>query len=341
MTRMAIAPLVCALSFTGALLYSQGVSSTAATPKSSEGAVFTFQSNFWINLHHFLRGESRRRSLGTPLEQPLSVLTMEERGVWERALDAYTGLTKRSLIFDDSLVRIDNTLATSSDAIAIQTQAIDPKIVEALNRAAPVYRAHRWEEDRRDNERWIAANGPLIRQHATELKQAVAKVFQAVPPDAPILVDLARDTGPTLAYTTDGPPGTAGHTVIAPQQNLDPDVALDTIFHEVSHTMDDQITRLVDSEATRQGVTVSPDLWHALTLYTTGVIVKRELRGPLDHRPYRPDDNRVRMFASNDWPRLLAALEKYWKPYLDGSVPLKTALHDLVREVAAGVRQPA
>ena len=325
--------LVCTLLSTTAFLYSQGAASRAVSKHDQD--VFIFQDNFWVNLHHFLRGESRRRSLGLPLEQPLAPLKVEERAAWERALDVYTDLTKRSLTFDESLVRIDNTLATSPDASTVQSEAIDPKIAEALNSAAPVYRAYRWEEDRKENERWIAEKSPLIRQHAAQLKKAIADAFHAVPPDGPVLVDLARDTGPALAYTTDGPPGTAGHTVIAPQQNVDADVALNTIFHEISHTMDDQITKLVDDEASRQGVLVPPDLWHALTLYTTGVIVKRELRQPSDRTPYLPDDNRVTMFARNGWPQLLAALQKSWQPYLDGRIPLKAAMHDLVREATA------
>jgi hypothetical protein len=339
MTRRAIA-LVCAFSCTGALLYSQAAPSTAA-PRRGEDSIFIFQSNFWVNLHHFLRGESRRRSLGSPLELPLSALQAEERRAWDSALNAYSGLANRSLTFDESLVRIDNTLATSSDAITIQAEAIDSKITEALNRAAPIYRAHRWEQDRQENERWIAAHSPLIRQHAVLLKQSIADVFRAVPPAGPVLVDLARDTGPALAYTTDGPAGTAGHTVIAPQQNIDSDVALDTIFHELSHTMDDQITRLVDSEASRQGVMIPSDLWHALTLYTTGVLVKRELRAPSDHTPYLPDESRVTIFARDGWPRLLTAIKNYWQPYLDKSATLQTAMHDLVREVASGMKAPA
>jgi hypothetical protein len=164
MMRVAMA-FICAVSCSQAHLYSQGAPSTSV-PKRGEDAVFVFQSNFWVNLHHFLRGESRRRSLGSPLEQPLSELKADERVAWERALDSYTGLANRSLIFDESLVTIDNTLATSSDASAIQTAAIDSKISEALNGAAPVYSAHRWEEHQKENERWIAEKSPLIRQHA-------------------------------------------------------------------------------------------------------------------------------------------------------------------------------
>ena len=300
---------------------------------SSSDAVFIFQDNFWINLHHFVRGESRRRSLHAPFELPLSALNANERAAWEGALDAYVELAQLSLISDERLVRIDNTLAKVTDRDVLRSNGMEPKIVTALNAAAPVYRAHRWEEDRRENDRWIAANEPEISQHAVAVKKAIASVLQIVPPSGPILVDLARDIGPTLAYTTEGPDGTAGHTLVAPQKNSDLDVVLDTLLHEISHTMDNQITREVDDEAKRQGVKIPADLWHAITLYTTGEIVKREL-GRQGGPAYRPDASRKEMFKRNGWEEMLTDLEKYWQPYLDGKVPFQTALHELVRNAA-------
>ena len=73
---------------------------------------------------------------------------------------------------------------------------------------------------------------------------------------------------------------------------------LDTLLHEISHTMDNQITREVDDEAKRQGVKIPADLWHAITLYTTGEIVKREL-GRQGGPAYRPDASRKEMFKRN------------------------------------------
>jgi hypothetical protein len=206
----------------------------------AQETTFVFQNKFWVNLHHFLRAESRRRDLKAQLE-PLSSLNESERTAWERGLDGYVEMGKASLIFDDSLVRIDNVLAEAPDTTVLRTNEIEPEIVETLNAAAPVYRAHRWDENRLENAEWIAAHGPAILEHAAAVKKAIGDTFHTVPPIGPILVDFARDIGPNLAYTTEGPPGTGGHTFIAPQKKADPDVALNTIFHEISHTMDNQI----------------------------------------------------------------------------------------------------
>jgi hypothetical protein len=321
MNPLRIAVLVCVL---------------PAAPVYSQAArlVVIFQNNFWLNLHHFLHGECVRPIVGVAVELPFSALTAEERGPWERALNAYKDLARRDLLFDESMVAIDNALAESSGSSPIQSSAVKPEILDALNGAAPVYRAHRWEKDLEENDRWIAVNRPLILQHADAVKAGIAAAFQVDPPKAPILVDLARDIGLALAYTTNGPPGTAGHTVVAPQKNMDPDVALNTIYHEISHTMDERIMPLVDKEASRQGVSIPPDLWHALTLYTTGMIARRELRPPEDRRPYGPDADRVTMFERNGWREILAVLEKYWQPHLDGMVSLEKALSDVVRNAA-------
>jgi hypothetical protein len=294
-------------------------------------AVFLFQNNFWVGLHHFLRGESRRRSMETPLELPLSTLNTEERAAWQRGLDGYLELSKLSLIFDERLTRINNALAEAPHTGFLRNNEIESKIVATLNAAAPVYRTHRWKEHRQENADWIAAHGPAIREHAVAVRKAIADALQAVAPTEPILVDLARDIGPNLAYTTGGPKGTGGHTVIAPQKNADSEVALNTIFHEVSHTMDRQITQALDQEAKRQGVKLPPDLWHALTLYTTWRIVKGTL-GKERGLAYRPDVDNARMFARNGWQTVLAILEKDWQPSLDGRTAFPDALRDLVHD---------
>ena len=293
--------------------------------------MFLFQNNFWVGLHHFLRGESRRRSMETPLELPLSTLNTEERAAWQRGLDGYIELSKLSLIFDERLTRINNALAEAPHTGFLRNNEIESKIVATLNAAAPVYRTHRWKDHRQENADWIAAHGPAIREHAVAVRKAIADALQAVAPTEPILVDLARDIGPNLAYTTGGPKGTGGHTVIAPQKNTDSEVALNTIFHEVSHTMDRQITQALDQEAERQGVKLPPDLWHALTLYTTWKIVKGTL-GKERGLAYRPDVDNARMFARNGWQTVLAILEKDWQPSLDGRAAFRDALRDVVHD---------
>ena len=135
--------------------------------RPKDEAVFIFQNNFWVNLHHFVRGESRRRMLNIPLELPLSELSQNERTSWEGALDTYVEFAKRNLIFDESLIQIDNILAQVTDTAVLRATGIQPNILAALNSVAEVYRAHRWQEHSRENELWIAAHGPAIRLHVT------------------------------------------------------------------------------------------------------------------------------------------------------------------------------
>lgn len=294
-------------------------------------ALFQFQNNFWVNLHHFVRAESRRQMVGPAPVLPLSALSEEQRTRWTMALGAYAELAKVSLIFDERLVKINNALARVTDAEALPPDAVEPAIVAALNAAAPIYREHLWERHRRENEQWITKFHATIEKHAAAITQALANAYQVEWPDEPLLVDLAWETGPTNAYTTAGPPETSGHTVIAPQKTSAPDAAFEIAFHEACHTVDSHLAKMVADEAIRQQVEVAPDLWHVLLFYTTGEIVKREL-GKRNNPDYQPYADRFGLYTGA-WEKIRAALERHWQPYLNGDVTLAAALRDVVREV--------
>lgn len=294
-------------------------------------SVFRFQDQFWVNLHLFLRAESRRRSGNAPLQLSVASLGSDEQATWKSALDAYDRMAKLSLITDDGLVHLTNTLAEEGDITVLATAGIEPQIVHALNEAAPIYRAQLWAEHRQENDEWIVAHCSDIQRFDKSVKTSIAKALRAAPTKEAILVDVARETGPTLAYTTNGPMGTAGHTVIAPQKNTDLELSLNTIFHEISHTMDSEIRVAIDKEAGRLRVKAPEDLWHAVTLYTTCEITKRAIAR--DRRPTAElDTERAKTFEQNGWHNLLVALERDWQPYLDKKVPFGVALADLVRD---------
>jgi len=144
-------------------------------------------------------------------------------------------------------------------------------------------------------------------------------------------VDVVADVGPNLAYTTQGPGGFSGHIFISPGANSNPDIALDTIFHEISHTMDDQIIAVSDSEATRQHVKIPSDMWHAVTLYTTYQLVRREMGRASDDPSYAPNRALAGMFKQGVWPAIFVDLQTYWLPYLNGQGDLDEALAAVVR----------
>src|SRR5215468_8861857 len=106
--------------------------------------VFRFQNNFWVNMHHFVRGEHWRRAHNQALELPLESLRAEERVAWESALDAYKEMATRSLIADKEMVELNNVLAVV-EAFGEGKNAPMNRGMAALKGCATVYRVHRWE----------------------------------------------------------------------------------------------------------------------------------------------------------------------------------------------------
>ncbi|HET9211639.1 MAG TPA: hypothetical protein VFR03_14630 [Thermoanaerobaculia bacterium] len=307
-------------------------------PLRTAEAQFRFQDNFWVNLHHFVRAEARRRAFNAPLGMPMSTLSEAERSAWSSSVDAYADLAKLSLIFDERLVRINNVLAARGEEAALPEGLVEPGVLAALNRAAPIYRTHLWPEHHRLNEEWIATIRPLVEQHAPALTRALADAYHVQWPKEPILVDASCEGGPVGAYTTGGPPGTAAHTVIAPSQVHDLDAAFEIVFHEASHSVDDQIMKNIDAEAARQKVKPDPNLWHALIFYTSGELVKRELHKEKDPG-YKPYAYRFGVY-DRGWQPLRAGLEKDWQPYLDGKVSFSQALTRLVADCSTKEEAP-
>jgi hypothetical protein len=308
-----------------------------AEPAEREPAtLLIFQNSFWVNLHHFLRAEARRSSHQMATEVQISDLLQDEATQWQAALSLYQGHAKNSLLFDPTLRDICNHLSQTRDQVTQlgQDQRLGDDTRRALNAAAPIYRKYLWNRHASENDRWIALYSPLARRYENDARRDLEAIFEVKLPRRPLLIDLAREVGPTLAYTfTPSPRKTAGHTVLAPQKNNDADTAMDTVFHELWHTVDQHVVEEVDREASRQRRKVPPDLWHALGLYTTGAIVQH-LLGKQDDEHYKPKIALIQMFSSPEWSGLYKILEETWKPYLLGRIPRKQALENVIKLAA-------
>ncbi|HEX6463013.1 MAG TPA: hypothetical protein VFZ98_01115 [Vicinamibacterales bacterium] len=297
-----------------------------------QALTFRFQNNFWVNLHHLVRGEARRASLKLPLVVPLESLQPDERAAWSNALTAYKDLATKNLIFDRHLVAIDNALAglATSD---VPAGLVDEPIRRALNLAAPVYRLHGWIEQQHTNDAWITTLRPQVERHGAAMAAALAAAYHASWLPGPIVVDACEEAGPNDAYTTAGPPGTAGHTVVAVRSPANTgDAGVETIFHEASHTIDDRIARPFVEEAARQHLAFPDGLDHAILFYTTGEIMRREFArtGRPDYVPY---GDRFDVYK-NGWQTFRDALGRDWLPYLEGKAQFDAAVTAVVRDTA-------
>jgi hypothetical protein len=293
-------------------------------------SVFKMQVSFWVNLHLFIRAESRRHAHGMPMEMPLNSLTASEQKLWLSSVESYSHLGDLPL-FDKSLIDIANNLALISDSEKLPATVASKDVIQALTNAASIYRRYLWSAVQRQDEEWIVSNCREIQQYDMQAQAQIARLFKVPAPSLPILVDLAPDTGPNLAFTTDGPGGTSGHTILAPQKNATNVVSVDTILHEISHTMvDTSLTEMLDREAIAQHVSIPSDLWHALTLYTTSEITKRLLNN--ESASALLDNERSSMFIRNGWKQTLEMIENDWQPYLNGKISMDASIQKLVRD---------
>jgi hypothetical protein len=264
-----------------------------------------------------------------------SGLKPDERTAWGLALDAYLGYTNRDLVFDAPLIRINNTLTELADD-AQPTRlpsALDAAARRGLIIGAPIYRAHFWTAQQRLNDRWIDAIKPVLAEHGAAMAAALARAYRVEWPSAAIVVDAASEAGPSGAYTVDGPPGTAAHTTIeAANTDLQGDMAFEMVFHEASHArgIGDRLSAALEAAAARRQVAVNRDLWHAVIFYTTGELARRELGKAADPQ-YKPYAYRNGVYTRG-WQTLRDALERDWKPYLDGKTSYDDAIDALVRD---------
>jgi hypothetical protein len=303
---------------------------------AAQGERFVFRNGFWINLHHALLADAGRRARQQPLTLPLDGLGSGEAQTWSAALDAYDTFKGRSVIFDDGLVQINDALSGTPDDRS--PTGLTSAMTAVLAAAAPVYRRHAWTSQQRVNSEWIAAIAPVVARHAVSVTDAIAAAYRTTWPARPIVVDVTSDADVHGGYTTTrGPSGAAGHTTIAsPDEELQGDMAVEIIFHEASHSIDDRIMKMVDDECARQHVRVPPNLWHALLFFTAGEIVRRDLgkSGDLSYQPYA---DRFGVYERG-WQVYRTALGRDWLPYLRGTERFDVALTALIRDSTRALR---
>ncbi len=296
--------------------------------------LFEFRTGFWVSLHHHLRGEARRLPFslkGKLAKNPdPATLPAEERAAWERALAVYEQkMAPRDLLFDGEMVKIKNALAELGDApdLSALRGRFDGESLDALERAAPVYRAHLWPEHSRLSKAWIAAMAPFVERCGPAIARRLAALYGATWP-APIPVEVLPEAGPVDAYTSANPTrisisGQAPLLVGLP--------ALEILFHEASHGWDGQLENPLAAEATRRGLTIPDTLWHAVLFYVAGVVVRDELEraGETGYVLY-VDANHL---WDRGWQGLREPVAAASDPWLRGERSRQDALERLVAAV--------
>src|SRR5215468_5223312 len=150
--------------------------------------VFEFHSGFWLNLHHTLYRQSRlQRSSAAGANAVtttagMSNLSAAEARAWNAALAFYAkAYADKDLTVSLEMILIKNQLGdfeTCEDLSGAKKKSCDAglpaQLTQTLESAAPVYRAHLWNEHDRSNRRWISAVAPLVRRNGLDLSHRLA-----------------------------------------------------------------------------------------------------------------------------------------------------------------------
>ena len=307
--------------------------------------VFEFHSGFWLNLHHTLYRLARSQRAANSSANPaapspgIGNLTPTEQRIWSSAIAYYSRTyADNDITVSLEMILIKNQLGdfeTCEDLAGFKRKSCDAglpaKLTEALDAAAPVYRAHLWPEHDRANRRWIAAVAPLVRRNGLDLAHRLAEIYQTNWPKDRIRVDVTNYANSTGAYTTLEPLRVTVSSADARNQRAE---ALEVLFHEASHGIADSVQDAIFRECRQREKPIPRDLWHALLFYTAGELI-RPLA--LDGRAsaggsasgYVPYAVREGLYKRG-WENYLRLLTEYWQPYLDGRVPFDDAIAHMV-----------
>jgi hypothetical protein len=315
-----------------------------ALTQTVDKSPFEFHSGFWINLHHFLYQQAllRKRAASAAVQTTkreesatgtTGQLPAAEQRLWETALDYYNDkMVKRDLVFDVELVKINDRLAKLERASSLKGSGLSGELIGILEGVAQIYRARWWTEHDRSNQFWIAVLKPMLSQFSRPLVEQLTTAFKERWPAATIRVDVVVYANWAGAYTTFDDAQRVHTTISSTNEGNQGFAALETIFHEASHSMvgprEGSIAEAIASQCRAKNKDVPKGLWHALLFYTVGEITRRNLShyGVSNYKPYAYANG----VYDRGWQDFQRALELHWQPYLDGKVDFDSAMSSVI-----------
>jgi hypothetical protein len=324
---------------------------------SSPLPVFELHSGFWTNLHHTLYHEARLRTAAAAPEkngkttepalkiapEAKTVLTVTEQKAWNDAVAYYeSNYAGKDLLFTTELIQLKNQLGDFEDCDELSGRTkkfcdagLPPKLTQALEAAAGVYRAHFWPDHDRANRRWIMRVAPLVREQGVGLSERLADIYQARWPRAKIRVDVTAYANWAGAYTTLDPLRVTISSLDSRNQGAQ---ALEVLFHEASHEIAEPVQEAIIRECRQRDKAIPRDLWHALVFYTTGEVIRPVISssgtasGNQEGNGYTPYAVREGLYQRG-WNDYYKLLQRFWQPYLDGQATFDDAIARMVSQL--------
>ena len=291
----------------------------------AETRVFTFHHNLWLNAHHWLRNLARMQGnprLKDKVAQMLADLNEQERQVAAEVTAYYRERwAPADLLFDKEMLQLKKAVHQYGH-LALEKGSFSQALKQNLSAWAPVYQAHWWDGDRKNNEAKVHDFLKIVKTHEETLVQRLPAVYGTSWQGKKIRVDVVRTGHWAPAYTTDDP----DHIIFLSANRSTPtaELGLEIMFHEASHLWFGEIYQRL--AATFSAAEKDPGrLWHTLLFVSVGHEVRRIL-GP-QFRTYSEFNG-----LDQRQPRLYQLARQWWIPYLDGKITRDEAFKGLVKD---------
>jgi len=303
--------------------------------------LFDFHSGLWLNLHHFLyqqallksRPAEKGHSEKPASDESLVQMSSTERQAWDAALGYYAkNLIKRDLLFDDGMAVINDRLANAADSEDLNGVDLDSELSSILKQAAAVYRSHWWAAHNAANHRWIDSAQQRLKQMGAELAGRLTTIYRHAWPEPEIRVEVAEYANWAGAYTVNRPEALI--TISSVEEGNGGDLAIEILFHESSHVLDQKLRDRIDEVCKAGNLPVPRQLYHVIIFYTAGEITRQALerRGNNAFVPYA---NRYGLYdRAKGWKEYYQAVQKFWQPYLDGKASFNDSIADIVKALS-------
>lgn len=304
---------------------------------------FALRSDARVGLHHFLMvwaaaDAGQWPAYAEPIVERGSPPTMApaEKAVWDAAVAAYAPTVGESPVFHSGLIAVRDWAAGVRPRGEVPAAA--RPLMDAIERALPVYQRHWWPAHDARNRRWIEAVLPLVRATEDDMARRIAAAYGGAWPAAPVPIEVVAYANDVGAYST------FGRVVVA---STDPAIqgpqSLELLFHESSHTeeLEEPLRETLRAAFEQEGATLPDRLWHDVIFFVSGDLTALALEAA-GQPGYRHYGETAGVYARGErWPPQLAAFEQHLRPFLHNGATDEASRSAAFRAVARALKTPA
>lgn len=292
---------------------------------------FTFHSNFWVNLHHFLYQQAKNKYVAKQYAVPeraiLANLKEKDKAAYEQAIAYYKKSILNRSYFNRQSIDTKSLLIQNKSTKKLRKKGLDQSLSKVLNKFAPVYKKHFWPLHHQANSKTIQTYLPKIQKFESDAFHLISTWGQNSWPQQKIRVDISKFANWAGAYTTNKPTIV---TISSVDKRHQGSLFLEILFHEASHsiisgrryavaTAIKEAAQVLDTKAPR-------GLWHYILFYFAGKATQKQLKAEGNsHRLYMQGRRLV-------LPQNFALMEKSFAPYFAGKATLQEAITPIMKD---------